>query len=285
MTTTTTLYRIDFSGRGLIPIDESTGDKNNLPVGTVLQLNGYSNPQYIITHNRGINPRFPAYGAIYDCLDPQTGDTIRKHAYALMWIGAKRDNRTQIYITDTILTPSEIEAATLRGQAAKREAEQAARNEAARRDAERARIIDSYPYLKQGTLTTTATANIRTELKRRYPGIKFTVRKTSHDAIRVGWTDGPIARDVEIIVSKYETGSFNGMEDIYEYNNNVWPDVFGGAKYIFADRTTSPALRMEAARRLGCYITSGDCDDNGNLPGLDWETSRRIYREADTIAR
>src|SRR5699024_254785 len=43
----------------------------------------------------------------------------------------------------------------------------------------------------------------------------------------------------EDISRKYKSGHFNGMEDIYEYDNNPWGDVFGDCKYIFTRREYS----------------------------------------------
>ena len=40
-------------------------------------------------------------------------------------------------------------------------------------------------------------------------------------------------KEVEMIAKKYQTGSFNGMIDLYEYDDNPWSDVFGGRKYVF----------------------------------------------------
>lgn len=91
----------------------------------------------------------------------------------------------------------------------------------------------------------TAAKNIRAELKAAYPGVKFTVRTerfSMGDAIRVGWTDGPNTAQVEAITNKYESGHFNGMEDIYEYNRSDWKDAFGDAKYITTNRRYSDSL-------------------------------------------
>lgn len=55
----TTLFAI--SGKGLVPI--TSEGKDDLPVGTILQLNGYSNPKYVISKNMGINPRYESYGS------------------------------------------------------------------------------------------------------------------------------------------------------------------------------------------------------------------------------
>ena len=90
-----------------------------------------------------------------------------------------------------------------------------------------------------------AAKNIRAELKAAYPGVKFSVRVerfSMGNAIRVGWTDGPNTAQVDSIVTKYKAGSFNGMEDIYEYKRTDWKDAFGSAKYITTSRGRSESL-------------------------------------------
>ena len=87
-----------------------------------------------------------------------------------------------------------------------------------------------------------AASAIRTELKANFPGIKFSVRSQNYaggNSIRVEYTDGPKAEAVEEITAKYEMGTFNGMEDIYEYDNTNadLPQV----KYLFVDRNASKA--------------------------------------------
>lgn len=57
--------------------------------------------------------------------------------------------------------------------------------------------------------------------------------------MNISWTDEPTAEQVEAIANRYEEGSFNGMEDIYEYNSSAFNDVFGGVKYVFTQRDNS----------------------------------------------
>lgn len=63
---------------------------------------------------------------------------------------------------------------------------------------------------------------IRAELKTVFPYIKFSVRSETFaggDAVRVSWEDGVTVGEVENVTGKYQSGHFNGMEDIYEYSN------------------------------------------------------------------
>jgi hypothetical protein len=136
-----------------------------------------------------------------------------------------------------------------------RRKEQSDREEAAAKEEARAAFLASEPELtpvdpeKYNSLTV-GSKNIRRELKRAFPETKFSVRSRSYSggcSIDINWTDGPTSEEVEKITSKYQEGSFNGMEDIYEYSStNVWPDVFGGAKYVMWNRQYSKEAYLQA---------------------------------------
>ena len=87
--------------------------------------------------------------------------------------------------------------------------------------------------------------NIRIELKRAFKGVKFSVR-SDYSSVNISWTDGPTADQVEAIANRYEEGSFNGMEDIYEYNASPFNDVFGGVQYVFTRRDDSDKAILKA---------------------------------------
>jgi len=101
---------------------------------------------------------------------------------------------------------------------------------------------------------TKGSKNIRRELKDAFPETKFSVRARSFSggcSIDINWTDGPTSEEVEKITGKYQQGSFNGMEDIYEYSStNVWPDVFGGAKYVMWHRHYSKEAYLQAVAKV-----------------------------------
>lgn len=114
-------------------------------------------------------------------------------------------------------------------------------------------LKSSHPYLTQGSGCVVAARNIRTELKRAFHGVKFSVRSESFsggDAVRVSWIDGPTTEQVEKITAKYSGGSFDGMTDCYNYRRSPWTEVFGEAKYITTRREHSDAAILSAARRV-----------------------------------
>jgi len=107
---------------------------------------------------------------------------------------------------------------------------------------------DKYDSLKKGS------KNLKQELKDAYPKTKFSVRASSFsggDSIDVSWTDGPTTEEVEKISDKYQHGNFNGMIDLYEYSKtNVWPSVFGGAKFVMTARRDSNEAYLKAVAEV-----------------------------------
>ena len=147
---------------------------------------------------------------------------------------------------------AELSAARLAVEAADKAAKQAAADE---KDRQRRELPQQWPQLKAydpaGKLSgcTLAAANIRILLKEKFPGIKFSVKTSKFsggDDINVSWTDGPAQKDVEAIADLFSAGSFDGMEDIYNYRRSVFTDLFGDSKYIFCNRDISPELLAQA---------------------------------------
>lgn len=100
---------------------------------------------------------------------------------------------------------------------------------------------------------TAAAKNIRTELRTAFPGVKFSVRSSRFsggDSITVSWTDGPNGDQVDAIVHRYKAGSFDGMQDLYEYDDRAWTDAFGDAKYISTSRDASEKAVASAIRTV-----------------------------------
>ncbi|RKZ86747.1 MAG: hypothetical protein DRQ39_05305 [Gammaproteobacteria bacterium] len=79
--------------------------------------------------------------------------------------------------------------------------------------------------------------NLKKELTRKFKGVKFSVRLDGYSAINIHWNNGPTVAQVEAVANKYEEGSFNGMEDIYEYSTSPFNEIFGGVKYVFTHRS------------------------------------------------
>jgi len=98
-----------------------------------------------------------------------------------------------------------------------------------------------------------AAKNMRKLLKASFPGIKFSVKTSRYaggSSIDVRWTDGPLGSDVEEIANRFAGGSFDGMQDLYEYSRTPWTTLFGDEKYIFCRRDHSTACIQEAIDAL-----------------------------------
>jgi len=148
-------------------------------------------------------------------------------------------------IAEGIANANEIKAALTAAEARKK-ADDAKQVAVCKDRAEkRAALPKLYPWLtpmERGAKSSHAlgAANLKTELTREFPGVKFSVKSESYaggDAIRVRWDFGPTIDEVAKFTDKYREGDFDGMTDSYDYNHdNVWPDVFGGSKYVTESR-------------------------------------------------
>ena len=94
-----------------------------------------------------------------------------------------------------------------------------------------------------------AAKNVRRDLKKVFPGIKFSV-KSCYDTINVSWQDGPTRPEVEAVVEKYENGKFDGMTDCFNFDSTPFNAVFGGCRYTFVKREHSDELMAAATRYL-----------------------------------
>jgi len=106
-----------------------------------------------------------------------------------------------------------------------------------------------------------AAAWIRTEIKKAYPGLKFSCTSESFsmgNSVRVEIYDQPpeIKEAIETIVKKYQYGHFDGMNDIYEYSNNRkdLPQV----KYVTLTNNISDEKQQEIWTKLRDTWAGGD---------------------------
>ncbi len=68
-----------------------------------------------------------------------------------------------------------------------------------------------------------AAKEIRKELKQNFPTINFSVtsqRYSGGSSVHVSWENGPTSAMVNAIISKYQYGSFDAMEDMYRVTNS-----------------------------------------------------------------
>jgi len=180
-----------------------------------------------------------------------------------------KDNRT------TPEQRAEREKARLEADAKR---EQEGRERKLKVDAEVARLKALYPWAKPADKLSPharAAANIREDLHRAYPGIKFSVKSQSYsggDSVDVYWVMGPTEKEVDAIISKYKDGYFDGMQDMHIHDNSVEhaavDAVLGSVKHVFGHREYT----FDAESTVAAYI----CDQRGiTCPEKNkwWETT------------
>jgi len=97
------------------------------------------------------------------------------------------------------------------------------------------------------TLTAAAQTSkaIKAELKKAYPKTRFSVKSSNFangNSVDIFWTNGATANKVEEYTAKFQKGSFNGMEDIYENSNSR--DDIPQAKFVSTSRRPSEELEQ-----------------------------------------
>lgn len=127
---------------------------------------------------------------------------------------------------------------------------------------------------------------IRLELKLHFPTTKFKVNSSTFsggNSVDITWTDGPTYDQVMEISQKYEYGSFNAMNDMYEHTNSRKdiPQV----KYVQARRNISDEVYQHAfdyLKRTHQYfdeVTSIDeTNDNLKTHWACWTARDYIHR-------
>lgn len=157
------------------------------------------------------------------------------------------------------------------------DAQQRAQEWAAKKIAQEAvtkALQSANPHLKAGQDCAIAAKNIRTELKKAFPGIKFKVttsRFSGGDAVRVGWTDGVTVDDIDAIANKYRGGDFDGSNDLYTYADSAWINAFGSAKYISTSREYSPEFVQNTINGIAAEFHDGE------LPTAEDYRRGRLY--------
>ena len=95
---------------------------------------------------------------------------------------------------------------------------------------------------------------IRTELKKNFPDVKFSVRMEHHGCVNVRYSNAITKDKVEAITNKYQIGSFDGMTDCYEYTNKR--DDIPQIEYVFVQRDWSMKTQIKINQMLDKYYVS-----------------------------
>ena len=102
--------------------------------------------------------------------------------------------------------------------------------------------MNTLPEVKHYSITECA-GIIRAELKRTFPGVKFSVRSQSYSMgshVNVSWTDGPDVKSVDEAIGWISGKTFDGMDDSTHYHDTEW----NGHKVHFAGSAPSTSRRI-----------------------------------------
>lgn len=117
---------------------------------------------------------------------------------------------------------------------------------------------------------------IRKVLKVNFPQTKFSIRSQTYSggsSVSVRWSDLPLNEEVEKVVNQFKSGSFNGMEDIYESTGYLFEGKkYNGAKYIQCSRNLSD----EYKETIENYMNEHFAAENKN----SWEY-HNIFNKAE----
>ena len=202
------------------------------------------------------------------------GSTMRPLAWVPVWEAIDEEGRTHEIDANDLdgigigsiveafdhapdLTPKRLaelrEIGRRNAEREKREAEQAAKDRAAA-VAECRRKYAYLPHKGEYLRVSKVAANLRAELKRAFPGVKFSVCSKEFSGgndIRVDWSDGPTVDQVHEITYKYENHETDYTGDYRDYKPHAFNEVFGGTKYLFCTRHMSQATEATLYAEIG----------------------------------
>ncbi len=117
---------------------------------------------------------------------------------------------------------------------------------------------------------------IRAELKKAFPSIKFTVRSQSYsmgDHVSIQYQNGVPTDKVDEIVKKYQYGNFDGMNDIYN-NDNEREDI-PQTKYVLVERSYTEEAREKVKKDIAVKYGIKDVNNEQEWRQIfnDWSTT------------
>jgi hypothetical protein len=275
-------------GQGMKRIDvPENSKKNNLQIGTVLKLHGYNEPEYVIVENMGINEMFPQYGTRYKRISLEDYTESICDSFGMDHISQdKVILGIHLFYTDKIKTAEEIMDIIKLKDQAKINALKAAQEADQRKAAELDYLKKEYSYLEtvQGNKKSghaLGAANIRKELKLKWPNVKFSIRSESYSmgcSINISWTDAITTEKVDAVTNKYQYGTFDAMTDCAGSIDSQFIDLFGGARFVHTSRHLSPAAYNKVAAEMYPQTPAFYNPNTGNFDGVSYETSENIKR-------
>ncbi len=223
--------------------------------GIVFRIHGEQRPETVSTLGRGVvvTGGNASFDIVFTGHNPHVSNRLPE---------ALVRSSSQWRILSSVADAAEIRTALAAAEAQRLENEREAARQAEARKERRESLAKEYAWLKRHDQTkgkrisshALGSQNLKAELTRAFPGVKFSVKSDSFsggDSIDVSWEFGPTLKDVCRISDKYQEGHFDGMQDIYESNDdNVWPGLFGGAKYVHEHRSFGDTFYETLGRAL-----------------------------------
>jgi len=112
----------------------------------------------------------------------------------------------------------------------------------------REKLLEEYSYLERVPQNDYKAArkitgdNIRKELKKHFPNVKFSVRYSSFSGgadYTVRWEDGPMQDAVDAVVKKFQDSHSDFTGDYWDYDPSEFNKLYGGEKFVMAYRSHS----------------------------------------------
>ncbi|MEK8217176.1 LPD29 domain-containing protein [Paenibacillus sp. FSL L8-0463] len=117
---------------------------------------------------------------------------------------------------------------------------------------------------------------MRGVLKKAFPGIKFSVTSSTFSmgsSVHVSWSDGPLSSDVDSILNRFKSGSFDGRQDMYNITGYFWEgELYVGAKFIDSSREILQDRKAIIESKLAQNYES---DIHGDYSVRTWEAAER----------
>lgn len=142
-----------------------------------------------------------------------------------------------------------------------------------------------YSYLKLNPQTTKErTDNVRLFLKRRFPDIKFSVRKESCDTLQVSYEDGLIEKKVSPAVRLWQDSHSDFTGDYWDYDPSDFNTLFGGFSYTFVSRGFSDKTMQKVVDVLKSVKNERGVDSEKYDRTTIYKAAERLGADADGLS-
>lgn len=119
---------------------------------------------------------------------------------------------------------------------------------------------------------------VRKALKEAFGKVKFSVR-SDRSSIRISWTDGPNAAQVEAVTDKFKGGYFDGSIDYQGSIKHMMDgvEVSLGTDFVFTTRTYSDEAISRAIERVYSKLRGNFVRDGIDKPTVEQYRGGKLY--------